>query len=56
MKRWLKELAEYGYARLCYTKKGKRWEFCEFPNQVWLEAAKAIHRISHDGNFGRKEE
>jgi len=33
---WLRELREHGHARDRMTKDGRRWEVCEFPNQVWL--------------------
>jgi hypothetical protein len=41
LKGWMRELRKYGYGRVVLTPKGQRWEVCEFPNQVWLEAQKA---------------
>ena len=52
---YMKELRKYGYARLLNSAKGYKWEFCEFPNQAWLASAKAIYRISQDGNFDREK-
>jgi hypothetical protein len=52
---YMKELRQYGYARLLNTAKGYKWEFCEFPNQAWLASGKAIYRISQGGNFDREK-